>query len=618
MVQQEIMDYLSGIKKGSQFTAEWNHRVTLAEDFNEWIEMIKKRAKEAAVIGDENHNAYLRLRELVREKRLTPDDCEYIYNWLTESYYAETTDPFLMMEFAEMILPSYESGDDLDRRIFLYTCLGFSYLEISRTGDELAKSKTVSWYRKVTGMRYFFEDFKNDSSRVLIFVAYCNLIRICPEMELITPEETYGFWRELQDVRKDPIMCSFDERIPRIKELVRIALDDFRVYCPKYLTKMHPGTRMYRELSAEIEKYYESLENTAEEDTDDPAYFYHFYSARAEKGEMSWTEAFYAFEKSYRECPIPTDYAYFDPIVWYLNPLEMLLDLLSKTDISADEKHEKGKELRKELVERMRGYSDVGSYSLSETLANLCFDKAILATMDTKDEKESFVFDMVVSRHMNTYLHSMMVSMMATRITQEAVDICPEIFVGFPGMKDVAAVTEGKMALCHYAQKTGLLHDIGKNAIIDIINTDMRPLTDYEYQILRRHPNQGFIYLTQDKDFHNYRDVVIGHHKSYDGEKGYPYDFDNVNSPYKAIIDIISICDCLDAATDWLGRNYHHSKTFEEVMRELRAGAGTRYSPEVVKLLEEREQLAYEIEELLQEGRVRIYREAFKNFFGLE
>lgn len=618
MVQQEIIDYLDGIKKGNEFTISSKHRVAHAKNFDEWIELIKARAKEASLIGEENRNAYMRLRELVRENRLMPDDCRYIYSWLEDNYFAGTSDPFLLMEFAEMILPIYENGDDLDQRIFLYTCLGYSYLEASRTGDELAKSKAVSWYRKVTGMRYFFEDFKDDRSRVLIFVAYCNLIRICPELDLITPEETYSVWKELQELRNDELFCSYDERIPRIPELVRYTLEDFRVYCPKYLEKMRPGTKVYRELLEETEKYYASIENNNTTETDDPAYFYHFYSARVQRGEMSWTEAYYAFEKSYREYEIPVDASDFDPIVWFLNPLELLLDMLGKTDLPSKEKKKKGMELRKELVERLRGYSDVDSYSLSETLANFCFDKAILATMDTKDEKESFVLDLIVSRHINTYLHSMMVSILATRITQEAVEVCPEVFVGFPGMKDVADVRAGKMILCHYAQKTGLLHDIGKNAIIDIVNTDIRPLTDYEFQILRCHPARGFTYLSQDEDFYTYRDVVLGHHKSYDSEKGYPYDCDTRSSPYKSMIDVISVCDSLDAATDWLGRNYHRAKTFSEVLRELNSGAGSRYAPKIVSLLNERKQLAMEIEELLLEGRIRIYREAYKKFFGVD
>ena len=62
---------------------------------------------------------------------------------------------------------------------------------------------------------------------------------------------------------------------------------------------------------------------------------------------------------------------------------------------------------------------------------------------------------------------------------------------------------------------------------------------------------------------------MLGHHKTYDGKGGYPLEFDNLNSKYKSAIDLISISDSIDAATDVLGRNYANGKNFYSLLDEL-------------------------------------------------
>ncbi|MEE1464404.1 MAG: hypothetical protein UF734_02105 [Clostridium sp.] len=57
-----------------------------------------------------------------------------------------------------------------------------------------------------------------------------------------------------------------------------------------------------------------------------------------------------------------------------------------------------------------------------------------------------------------------------------------------------------------------------------------------------------------------YHDIAVGHHKSFDDLSGYPKEFHTSQSRQKILIDLISICDSLDAATDYLGRNYAKSK----------------------------------------------------------
>ena len=96
----------------------------------------------------------------------------------------------------------------------------------------------------------------------------------------------------------------------------------------------------------------------------------------------------------------------------------------------------------------------------------------------------------------------------------------------------------------------------------------------------------------------------------YDCSRGYPYGFDTFNSPYKTIIDIVLCADCLDAATDTVGRSYNKGKTFEEIKEGIIAVAGSRYAS-FLKDLFEMSEVKKDIEYLLSKGRQDIYNETF-------
>ena len=67
--------------------------------------------------------------------------------------------------------------------------------------------------------------------------------------------------------------------------------------------------------------------------------------------------------------------------------------------------------------------------------------------------------------------------------------------------------------------------------MIDIITTETRKLTDHEFAFLRMHPQLGANMLSGNPVFLPYQDVVLGHHRTYDGKGGYPKSFQNTESP---------------------------------------------------------------------------------------
>ena len=160
--------------------------------------------------------------------------------------------------------------------------------------------------------------------------------------------------------------------------------------------------------------------------------------------------------------------------------------------------------------------------------------------------------------------------------------------------------------------RQALLHDCGKCEIVEVINRQNRHLFDEEFALIKTHPQKGVDMLEHDPALTPYNDIIIGHHKSYDGKSGYPTYFDNTKSPVKPIIDLITIADCTDAATDILGRNYSKGKKFTVLFDELKAGAGTKYNPTIVSMIEDDDVLFADLAYLTTDGRHEIYYRAYR------
>jgi putative nucleotidyltransferase with HDIG domain len=93
----------------------------------------------------------------------------------------------------------------------------------------------------------------------------------------------------------------------------------------------------------------------------------------------------------------------------------------------------------------------------------------------------------------------------------------------------------------------GMLHDIGKMAIpLDILNKP-GSLTDQEFSVVRKHPEQGFAMLSECKGLGEIPlDVCLHHHEKIDGS-GYPKGLSGEQITRMARMG--AICDVYDAIT---------------------------------------------------------------------
>ncbi len=223
---------------------------------------------------------------------------------------------------------------------------------------------------------------------------------------------------------------------------------------------------------------------------------------------------------------------------------------------------------------------------------------------------EEFCLNVFAAIHPPTYVHSNMVARLSECMARHLIETNPAVFIGFPGCKNKEDVILRKEEILHYTYHSALCHDIGKLFIIDVISMYGRNLLDDEFAMIKNHPEIGRKLAIMHDSTKDYVDVIVGHHLWYDNSKGYPYEFDSKKSPYKTVIDIVMAADCLDAATDTVGRSYNKGKTFSDYEKEVAADAGTRYAPFLVELFKDKD-LRKEMEYLLSAGRRKLYKETF-------
>ncbi len=152
-------------------------------------------------------------------------------------------------------------------------------------------------------------------------------------------------------------------------------------------------------------------------------------------------------------------------------------------------------------------------------------------------------------------------------------------------LADVADLAE---AICRRLQVSGPelqtirqaaeLHDVGKLAIPEEILSKPGPLTDDEWEFVRRHTLIGERILGSAPALGAAAKIVRSTHERWDGT-GYPDGLKGSESPLGA--RIICVCDAFDAMTS--DRSYSEALTREEALRELIRGAGTQFDPVVVE-----------------------------------
>jgi putative nucleotidyltransferase with HDIG domain len=127
-----------------------------------------------------------------------------------------------------------------------------------------------------------------------------------------------------------------------------------------------------------------------------------------------------------------------------------------------------------------------------------------------------------------------------------------------------------------------LLHDVGKLAVPPAVLLKPGPLTDAEFERVRRHPSAGVQMLRSLGAPREILPSVLHHHERWDGD-GYPRGRAGGEIPIEA--RILTVADSFDAMTST--RPYRAPRSPDDALGELQRCAGSQFDPKLVDAFSE-------------------------------
>jgi len=130
-----------------------------------------------------------------------------------------------------------------------------------------------------------------------------------------------------------------------------------------------------------------------------------------------------------------------------------------------------------------------------------------------------------------------------------------------------------------HIKRGALLHDIGKMGVPDSILLKPGPLTDEEWEVMRRHPVFAYEMLSRIEYLRPAIDIPYCHHEKFDGT-GYPRGLKGEEIPLPA--RIFAVVDVYDALTS--DRPYRKAWSKEKTLALIKEESGKHFDPDVVEV----------------------------------
>ncbi len=598
----KISESLEKYYQNRSLQEELDGSLLLPKNKEEWQSTFYNRAIQLEQLFVQNEQLKKELFNELNEP-FSAESALFLYQEMKQTYSYLNKDWVIEIPILKKLLAYYEKHYDPSIMARIY---GFLISNLGNMSDGLQQQEIFfqqQCARKMIAMRKEYNQMLDSRARLDVFMGYYAICVVEQSKKLISVDDSFLFLEQMLDFWN--LVNQEDDKNNQLEWFVKLIQKEWLSVQQNIDTANPKAIALFCKLADFF--YQEELKNkdwTYHINCNVCAAYYHSLVLR---GKLNWNEAIQQFFMYYIEyikhldeqeyysnhgvvlAGLPVEEANF-----LLNAPFILEDWLKHcTDVLLTE--EIMNQLKKSTIVFYQQFSHNFQSNISISLTKWCF--TMLPHLTGMKEKEEWIIKLVISRQFSTYLHSVMVKKLALTLGDALVRMKPELF--YEVYKKIP-----KQNILEYISRCALFHDLGKNVIADIVNLQVRSLDELEYAEIRKHPLYGYQMVCKDDDFKIYLDIILGHHKYYNGQGGYPLDFDNTASPYRFVIDLITICDCLDAATDTLGRNYKHSKSFEDVLEELKRDQGIKYNPMIVEFIFESKVLQKRLLEIVTEERL--------------
>lgn len=594
----------------------YNDSIFLFRDHVAWTNFFKRRALKNTQLFLANKKIISTVFDYFRQDRekIPIEAYRLLYDGLQFLYLDEKIDPFLGNNLCDILLDFYRSGRCPEQQNFagwVDRIKGEFLYHIYTMGKDPDALKQSYMYlkRAINEDRYYSPNPKESWLLALENLTITNWLNY----KMQTVEEYYAYVAEFRRLLQLPQTFQLMSQKTYERQKQQAADADERLVRNVYLAdttimeKQHADSLM-REIIAR---------NLAKPHLSELSYS-RTLMMQVLTGQFTAKEAMKSVRKRYRqEFRKKIDNQRFDHIELQnvLLPYVNYFYLNDLADVSFRRKRAAVKQMYEDIItiyhHRLDQQTDNSYVKYLNFFAT--YPRAIKYLKE--EERIRYLNELNVATQVTTYAHSVNVAMIARELMEGILEYQPELLKGALGEIRHGKVLLNSKKCLDFIYEAAFYHDIGKNGIISTVNNDYRPLTDEEYAIIKTHPALGAELLKIAPSlYEKYHDTTLGHHKWYNGKGGYPENFDNTKSPKRILIDIITLSDCMQAATERIGRNYKEGKTFDMVMEEFRKGAGTKYNPDLVKFIDTHDDVARDLAVLINDAWVDIYFNIYSKF----
>lgn len=595
---------------------QYNDSIFLFRDHVAWTNFFKRRALKNTQLFLANKEIISTVFDYFRQDREKIPTKAYrlLYDGLQFLYLEEKIDPFLGNDLCDILLDFYRSGRCPEQQNFagwVDRIKGEFLYHIYTLGKDSDALKQSYMYlkRAINEDRYYSPNPKESWLLALENLTITNWLNY----KMQTVEEYYAYVAEFRRLLQLPLTFQLmsQKTYERLKQ--QAANADERLVRNVYLAdttimeKQHADSLMQEIIARNLAKPHLSELS-----------YSRTLMMQVLIGQFTAKEAMKSARKRYRqEFRKRIDNERFDHIELQnvLLPYVNFFYLNDLADVPFRRKRAAVKQMYEDIItiyhHRLDQQTDNSYVKYLNFFAT--YPRAIKYLKE--EERIRYLNELNVATQVTTYAHSVNVAMIARELMEGILEYQPELLKGALGKIRHGKVLLNSKKCLDFIYEAAFCHDIGKNGIISTVNNDYRPLTDEEYAIIKTHPALGAELLKIAPSLYaKYHDTTLGHHKWYNGKGGYPEDFDNTKSPKRILIDIITLSDCMQAATERIGRNYKNGKNFDRVMEEFRRDAGTRYNPDLVNFIDSHKDVARDLAALINEGWVDIYYSIYSKF----
>lgn len=624
-----IKDFFQNYKVNKEIYDEIDKRLLNLDNKEQWFDLITDRSIMQSQLYIENKRAidgyFAYIDDHGSGGFFAPEEADELYSFILDMYYNDYDDYEIIIKAVNPLIKYYKREKDYSKLVLLYSIKNYEMVEFwSRQSENPSIELVLSDALEAISYKVFYNELDAEAKRKII-ANYYNIVNVNLGKVNDNINISYYYLTEALNYWNSPLLTDEDRADERSASIMdKIAEEWLGSY--DVVDQAPPVIQEYfMNLSDEIYGKYMAQEGSMEKISHEIVFSH--YETLLLRNQLDPLKAFdelidyYKKRKQYLESlqitssnrMVDMSFEYMDYLYFFIN--------LPLTVLSWIECHKIPEEIYKPhmsiFLEDLHArwdelYQNLPGPFLDNYIMEICL--TLIPHSGNNQEQEEWLKKLLLKRHLPTFIHINMVANMAVTIARELIDKSPSVIA----VKDFPAETlkDREEEFLKFIEEAALFHDLGKSRIGDIVSQQTRPITRDEFGIIKSHPTFGAQYIEKAQFLSKYKDVILGHHKFYDGSGGYPMDYDNTRSPYRAVVDLITICDCLDAATDFLSRNYSFAKSIDEVYKELYAGKGSRYNPYIAEFMFNDKDLKDKLRYITGEGRIQKYYEIYEEYLS--